>query len=1094
MRFIDQIFNAPGYFDLPQGIYGWLVFVLMIILNLYLAVRWRQLNQPMNRMRMLILVALAFSTVVTSLVIGMHIPTADNMPVPGKTLLTSGATLMFFSALPWCLAAGFLGPLWTGALAGFSGLLIGYFDHHNLFLALVYFLLGMIFSFLIRQHYRTLPYRLLRHPVLAGFVISLIYPVLVVIAMIVTTADTFVVRVAFAAAQMPISTVAYIGQLGLGVIVAQVLAMTIPQFWYGEVEATPSPSEASLEANLIYRLMPLVVLFAFILLVGIGLLLVDGDKRQLVAQMENVAEAAAASIPFSLETGQNLIVQLSEDPRMLETDDPELLQGTLIEYLRRVPFFNQLTYLDMTGNLIAAYPLADQDQLLLTLEEQQAIEFAASGVGFQMYSLPPESGAEVARLVFVVAVRGPQGLAGVVLGRTYLDENPFFVPVLDTLEMLTPLGGTGMLLGEQGLILYHPDASRIGTIYPQEFSLTEPFSDPKHTATDGSQEMMYVYPVPGRSWVVVTTIPLSVPQQAGLQRSVNLLAVLALLLFGLYKLLQRVVRSVIKEISRLAEDAGQIAAGDLNMALKTEHVDEVGKLAQAVDGMRVSLKARMDEVDQLLTVSKGVASSLDLQSAVKPILSGALTTGASSARLVLAETAAPEFESELRTRYGEGPSTSTFKNLDHQILKLTTQRPEVLLSNPARARLQNLGYPMPGAILAEALEHEGIHYGALWIAYDESHPFREEEKRFIRAVAGQAALAVSNARLYLSAQLGRQRMEEILASTPEPVIVTDSHNRFLLVNPPAQKLLGRPLAELIGQPVEALVEQKVLRELLVSDLVKGGAQKEVQLEHNTYYVTASPVLMDDGKRVGRVCLLSDVTRFKELDEMKSDFVDTVSHDLRSPLMTIRGYATMLDMVGNLNEQQKLYVKKISENVERTHHLVNTLLDMGRIEAGVDLKVEWLMITDLVRQVAEDLRLTAAQKRISYQLDLPEDTEPMVQADRELMNQAVQNVIDNAIKYTHNGGEINISVRFEEDQWAAIRVADNGSGIAPVDEPRLFERFYRGAGRSIKDGGSGLGLAIVKSIIERHNGSIHVQTRLGEGSAFTLRIPMKQPGA
>ena len=125
----------------------------------------------------------------------------------------------------------------------------------------------------------------------------------------------------------------------------------------------------------------------------------------------------------------------------------------------------------------------------------------------------------------------------------------------------------------------------------------------------------------------------------------------------------------------------------------------------------------MDEVDQLLNVSKGVASSLDLQSAIKPILHGALATGASSARLVLSDLAAPEFKSELRTRYGEGSSTSTYKNLDHQILKMTTQKAEVLISNPARARLQNLGYPLPGAILAEVLEHEGVHYGCLWITY-----------------------------------------------------------------------------------------------------------------------------------------------------------------------------------------------------------------------------------------------------------------------------------------------------------------------------------------------------------------------------------------
>ena len=433
--------------------------------------------------------------------------------------------------------------------------------------------------------------------------------------------------------------------------------------------------------------------------------------------------------------------------------------------------------------------------------------------------------------------------------------------------------------------------------------------------------------------------------------------------------------------------------------------------------------------------------------------------------------------------------------MDQQILSMTTQRPEVLLNNPVRARLKNLGGPLPEAVLAVALEHEDIQYGALWIAFEKPHQFSDEERRFIQAVAGQAALAASNARLYLSAQLGRQRMEAILASTPEPVIVTDYQNRFLLVNPAAQELLGKPVDELIGVNLVDIIEQKVLRDLLISDSIKDDdSPTEVVMENErVYYATASPVVLDDQKKVGRVCLLRDVTHYKELDEMKSEFVDTVNHDLRSPLTTIRGYATMLDMVGELNEQQSRYVKKITDSVERMYRLVNTLLDIGRIEAGIDLKLEWLPLADIVRQVAEDLRVNAVPKQIDYQVVLPETTLPMVQADRALMEQAIQNVIDNAIKFTDRGGKVTISIRTDEEQFVTVEVKDTGAGISPVDLPRLFERFYRGAQRKLKsDAGSGLGLSIVKSIIERHGGKVNVASRLGEGSTFSLRIPLRQP--
>ena len=1093
MMFIDLIFRSVGYYDLPQGASGWLIWLGMLGLNIYLLNRWQRFHKPKNRLRTLLAAALLVLTPITALFLGIELSAADALPVPGKTLLPSGASLMFFAAIPWCLAAGFLGPGWTGFLAGFSGAILGFYDSHNLFTPLIYFLLGMVFSWLIRQQYRTLAYRLLRIPVLSGLVIALVYPLLFILATVLVTSDALVVRLGYAVSQLPVSWAAFAGQLAMGVAFVQVLALVLPQYWSGITAEEPSPVESSLEANLVYRMVPLVGVFALILLIILGALLASSNRRQLISQMENMAMSAGGSIPFSLETGQNLIVQLAEDSRLTETDDPEELERILVEYLNRVPFFNQLTYLDQDENLIAGYPLDDLDFLFLTLEETQAIEFALNGIGFQSYSLKPEAGESAARLVFVVSVQSPDGQRGVILGRTSLDQNPFFIPVLENLDTLTGLGGAGILIDEQGMVMYHPDQTLVGTEYPFEVSLIEPVFDPNHTASDGTSEMLYSYPVPGRSWAIITSIPVSVPQQAALELSLSLLVMLVALMFVLFGGLRLAVRTVTREIGKLAQDAEQIAAGELELALETDHVDEVGQLAQAVDGMRLSLKARMEEVDQLLTVSKGVASSLDLISAVQPILDGALSTGASSARLVLAETATPEFEADIRTRYGDGPSTELYQNMDQQIMALASRQPEIVLHNPSRARLQNPGNPLPEAVLAVALEHEGVHYGALWIAFDDPHQFTEEERRFLRAVAGQAALAVSNARLYLSAQLGRQRMEAILASTPEPVIVTDFQNRFLLVNPSAQALLGRKVEELIGQPVVEVVQQKGLRALLVSDFLDDDpAPKELSMPNDRiYFATASPVVMEDGKRVGRVCLLRDITHYKELDELKSEFVDTVNHDLRSPLTTIRGYATMLDMVGDLNEQQSRYVKKITDSVERMYRLVNTLLDIGRIEAGVDLKLEWLPLADVVRQVAEDLRLNAVQKRIDYKVALPEETMPMVQADRALMEQAIQNVIDNAIKFTEGGGAVTVSMRMELE-YAVIEVKDTGAGVSPVDLPRLFERFYRGVDRQLKtDAGSGLGLAIVKSIIERHNGKISVDSRLGAGSTFTLRIPLRQ---
>ncbi len=1093
MNFVDSLLDPLGYFDLPRGALGWIVWVAFFAFNVWLTRRWFKYQHQLTRFRQLILLSFLLLTPLTALFFGLRIPAGSALPMPGKTALPSGAVLMFFAAIPWTLAGGLLGPVWSGLLAFLSGLVISYYDSHNLFVPLVYLMLGLLFGWFMRQSFRTLTYRLLRIPIIAGILLVMIYPVLFLFSAMLIAGDTLTVRFDYALSILPGFTFAFIGQLSMGLVFAQVISMVVPHIWHGKQKVEPSPTEASLEAGLVYRLVPLVGIFAFLMLLAVGFSTVNTNVQRLAGQMRNVAISSASSVPFSLETGQNLIGQLAEDERLFSSDDPSELRELLVEYLYRVPFFTQLIYLDQNQELIAGYPNEDLEHLFLSIEEKEAIDLALRGIGFQSYSLMPETGDRAARMVFIVSVQTPSGQTRVILGRTALAQNPFFIPVLDNLETLSNLGGSGMLMDEVGMVLYHPDPDLVGTFYTGEINLQESLYDARYISPNGIREILYVQPVPGRSWSIVTTIPVAEAQQLALEMTLPLLFMLMLLLLVMYGGLRLAVRSVTRSISSLAEEAKLLSDGNLEYSLQTERVDEVGQLANVLDSMRVNLKTRMDEINRLLMVSEGVATSLEMEGTVQPILKGALSTGASAARLVLSESAVPEYDKNIQTQFGFGPSAPTYKNLDHQILSLTEQQPEVVLTNPARVRLQNLNKPLPQAVLAVALVHENTQYGALWIAYDQPHKFTMEERNFLSAVASQAALAASNARLYLSAQLGRQRMEAILESTPEPVLVTDHQDRLLLVNPAGQKLLNRGKEELEGQPVDRIIKQEELLQMMTSDEKDHVATPvEVDFGSQIYFATASAVLVD-GKKMGRVCLLRDITHYKELDAMKSEFVDTVNHDLRSPLTTMRGYATMLEMVGDLNEQQARYVKKIVQGVESMSRLVNTLLDLGRIEAGVGLKLEKLAISDVVGQVAEALRMEAVQKQIRFKVRLPEVTFPAVEGDHALLERAIQNLIENAIKYTDPGGEVIIGLKMEPDQFIAIEIQDTGAGISPVDMPRLFERFYRGATRmALKERGSGLGLAIVKSIAERHHGTVSAKSQLGKGSVFTLRIPIKQP--
>jgi PAS domain S-box-containing protein len=381
----------------------------------------------------------------------------------------------------------------------------------------------------------------------------------------------------------------------------------------------------------------------------------------------------------------------------------------------------------------------------------------------------------------------------------------------------------------------------------------------------------------------------------------------------------------------------------------------------------------------------------------------------------------------------------------------------------------------------------------MWVAFDHPRNFSEEEIRFLSTLTSEASLAATSARLYAMAEIGRQRMEAVLSSTPEPVLVFDEQARLLLLNPAAVQVPGLILSSVEGRPVKEVIGQPELENLLVMPLTERISSREINLGNGkVYYASVSPVVAE-GSMVGRVCILRDITHFKELEQLKSDFVATVSHDLRSPLTLMRGYATMLQMVGDLNEQQKGYVRKIVSGVENMNRLVNNLLDLGRIEAGIGLQIDRVPVGEVVDDVVNSLQLQAVQKDIQLARETASAAKDLlIEADRALIQQAVYNLVENAVKYTAVGGQVKVRTESRLNS-VLVEVHDNGIGIAPLDLPHLFEKFYRSGRReAYQQRGTGLGLAIVKSIAERHGGRVWVDSQLGKGSVFSLEVPCHQP--
>jgi signal transduction histidine kinase len=200
---------------------------------------------------------------------------------------------------------------------------------------------------------------------------------------------------------------------------------------------------------------------------------------------------------------------------------------------------------------------------------------------------------------------------------------------------------------------------------------------------------------------------------------------------------------------------------------------------------------------------------------------------------------------------------------------------------------------------------------------------------------------------------------------------------------------------------------------------------------------------------------------------------------------------MLQMVGDLNDQQTSYLNKIIFETEKISLLISNLLDLGRIEAGIGLQLEKKSVEDVIYRVVAASQMQADQKRVILMTEITQTNLPYIEADQALLQQALNNLVSNAIKYTESGGEVTICLE-TSDEHAAYHVKDTGIGISPADQQHLFEKFYRVSNKGgSEDEGSGLGLAIVKSIAEKHGGQVHVESQLGAGSTFSLVVPLNQ---
>jgi PAS domain S-box-containing protein len=338
----------------------------------------------------------------------------------------------------------------------------------------------------------------------------------------------------------------------------------------------------------------------------------------------------------------------------------------------------------------------------------------------------------------------------------------------------------------------------------------------------------------------------------------------------------------------------------------------------------------------------------------------------------------------------------------------------------------------------------------------------------------------------------QDKIKVLLASTSDGIIITDKEGVITLASNPAGRLFGLCVDSLVGMQVRDIASAEEIADLIWSALTENKIiRKEVKTSFPAERILnffVSPTHNKEGDVIGSVCVLQDISEARRQAEIKKDFVANVSHELRTPVASIRAIVGALQS-GALDDPAiaARFVSSLDAETQRLSLLLNDLLNLSELESGkVRRRCAVVDLYEVVNEVVESLSDKIRQNCIFVSVDVPVGL--TIKADRVQIFQVLQNLIDNAVKYTESGGSVTITA-MEMGAEVRFSVQDTGVGIPPTDLDRIFERFYRvDKARSRQLGGTGLGLSIVKDIVESYNGRVIVQSELGKGSTFTVVLP------
>jgi PAS domain S-box-containing protein len=514
---------------------------------------------------------------------------------------------------------------------------------------------------------------------------------------------------------------------------------------------------------------------------------------------------------------------------------------------------------------------------------------------------------------------------------------------------------------------------------------------------------------------------------------------------------------------------------------------------------------RQRDYDYLLRISRAMTAQLDLRAVLRMILES--TTQLVGGQIGLIALVQPDGSYKVHASYGlPSRMIPLVKPLFDDLPDSGEYLDPLHWTIPDLERRLNLVVRAIGIALSQVvalpLTVHDVLVGVIYVLREEGAAFTFSDRRVLSAFAAQAGIAIHNARLYQEVTREKQRLDAIIENSGDGVMILTAEQLITVFNRALTSMTSVPAEEALGKYCWQVLRlrdrngDQVMEELSCpAEHCQDGERFYVEGDYVredgirvTLGITYSPLMDHEGQLVNIIANVRDITHFHEAEEMKSTFISVISHELKTPVALIKGYAGTLrrkDAKWDM-ETVRESAAVIEEESDRLTQLIDNLLDASRLQAGqMKLAKAPVQVDKMAARLVAEFRTQT--DRHTFELDFPASFPP-VSGDEERLHQVMSNLLSNAIKYSPASGRILVSGRFD-DQQIYVAVTDQGIGIPIGERERIFDRFYRvDSALTRRTQGAGLGLYLVKSVIEAHGGQIWVESNQGQGSTWVFTLP------